>query len=244
MANTLYLAPTQNFVTKTINGAINDSTNTITLNSTTNMQSPGYIIINRENTAGEATPSSREFVSYTGISGSDLTGCTRGADGSTARSHADSSTVETVMTVGMFNSLATIVDRAVDTEGMLKATTSLTSVSGIGLNPVWILNGNYSGPTTLTQTPLVMPSTGAWRSFNVVTRTVVSTASLVIDINKNGTSIFDAGTRPAIAAGGTLVSTASVKTKGFSPGDRISVDIDIVADEDTHVTDISVFGDA
>lgn len=104
MAAGLFKAPTSNFWSSSLNGAINDSVQTITLNSTSGLQSPGYIIIDRENSStGTATPNAREIVKYTGISGSDLTGCTRGADNSTARSHTDGALVEAVPTIGMWN---------------------------------------------------------------------------------------------------------------------------------------------
>lgn len=103
MSANLYKAPTSNFWSNSLNGAIDDSVQTITLNSTTGLQSPGYIVIDRENGSGTATPSSREVVKYTGISSNDLTGCTRGADGSTARSHTDGALVEAVFTIGMHN---------------------------------------------------------------------------------------------------------------------------------------------
>lgn len=99
----LYKAPTVNFKSNDLNGAINDSVTTITLTSTTDLQAPGYIVIDREDGAGAATPAKREVVSYTGISSNDLTGCSRGADGSTARSHSDGALVEATFTVGMWN---------------------------------------------------------------------------------------------------------------------------------------------
>ena len=129
MANTFFLAPTANYVTKTLSGGIDDSVTTITLNNTTNLQAPGYIVINRTNSSGVATPDNREVVSYTGISGSDLTGCTRAADGSTARTHTDGSLVETVPTIGMWNSLSTIVATAMTSDGYLKAINSPVSVA-------------------------------------------------------------------------------------------------------------------
>lgn len=125
---TMFLAPTINFKQTTLNGAIDDSVTTITVNSATNLQAPGYIVIDRVDANGVSTPSLREVVSYTGISGSDLTGCTRGADGSTAQSHSDTAVVETTPTVGMFNSLATIVAKAVTTDGYLRSTNSPVTV--------------------------------------------------------------------------------------------------------------------
>ncbi len=125
----LFLAPTANFLSKTLNGAITDSVQTITLNNVTNLQAPGYIVVDRTDSNGVATPNAREVISYTGISGSDLTGCVRGADNSTARIHSDGAIVETAPTVGLFNSLATIYASAFDNDGYLKAINSPVSIA-------------------------------------------------------------------------------------------------------------------
>ena len=72
-----------NALTTTLNGAINASTTTIVLTSVINFPSTGtnHIQIGSEE------------ISYTGISGSTLTGVTRGARGTTAASHSDGATV-------------------------------------------------------------------------------------------------------------------------------------------------------
>lgn len=124
----LFLAPTINFKQTTLNGGIDDTTTTITLSSAANLQAPGYVIIDRIDANGNLTPSAREVVSYTGISGSDLTGCTRGADNSTQQAHNDTAIVETVPTVGMFNSLATILATAINSDGYLRAIASPVTV--------------------------------------------------------------------------------------------------------------------
>lgn len=129
MASTLYYAPTVNYKQTTLNGAITSSQTTITLNSTTNLSAPGYVVIDRVDASGNSTPNSREVVSYTGISGNDLTGCTRGTDGSTNVAHNDGAVVETMPTIGMWNSLTTIVGTAIDGSGYLKAIASPVSVA-------------------------------------------------------------------------------------------------------------------
>lgn len=125
------MAPAVNYLTKTLSGSLSDSATTITLNNTTNMLTPGYIVVNRTTTTGTATPDNREVVFYTGISGADLTGCTRGADGSTNRAHADGSLVETTPTVGAWNSLTTIVSTAIDSNSYLKAIASPVSIARV-----------------------------------------------------------------------------------------------------------------
>jgi len=274
MANTLFIAPTSNYFSTTLSGAISDSATTITLSSVTGLQAPGYLILDREDGSGNATPDAREVIYYTGISSNDLTGVSRGADSSTARSHADGALVEATPTVGMWNSLATILNTAVDNSGYLKAIASpvsigraeLTqavvpsqasiadvrigkridvvsgaSITGIGLHPTFVFTGNLSGPTTLLQAPLVMPQEGTFQWVNVLTRTVASTSSVIIDINKNGVSIFDTIGRPGFLPGATMASTASIKTKTFNEGDRISWDLDAPGTgEDGHITDLTI----
>lgn len=254
---TLFVAPTVNYKQTTLNGSITDSVTTITLNSVTNLQAPGYIVIDRVDANGTLTPSAREVVSYTGISGSDLTGCTRGADGSTQQAHSDAAIVETMPTIGMFNSLATIVATAVTTDGYLRATASpitvgrleaknlyasvasiaqiyLTqrlevsgaSITGFGFNPVFTSGGNYSGPTLAIGGVLRAPKAGTLQWVSVSTRYVVSTASIGVDFKiRDVTAFANATMRPAIAAGGTFVSTASLSVKNINQGDLLSADL-------------------
>ena len=276
MASTIFLASNINFLQTTLNGAINSTAGTITLASTTNVKAPGYIVIDRVNSSDVATPNSREVVSFTGISGSDLTGCTRGTDGSTARSHNDGAIVEFNPTSGMWNSLATIIDQGFTGDGYLKAIASPVSIAaghfqgfnlistasmaklnvgtnfstsgasvlltdttinryinvsgasiiGIPAVVMWEVKATLSGASVILRTPVPIHRVGQWRYANFITRTVASGVSAIIDLNKNGVSIFDTIGRPMIAAGGTFVSTASIATKNFNQGDRFTVDYD------------------
>lgn len=154
---TLFKSPTINYKSTSLNGAINSSVQTITLNSTTNLQYPGYIVINREGSTGTATPDFREVVSYTGIDGQDLTGCTRGADNSTARSHADGALVEPIMTAGMWDGLTTsfLVEHATAGTHAIIANATITTVN------INALRGVSASITTLNAnklTSLVEPA--------------------------------------------------------------------------------------
>ena len=71
----------QSSVETTLNGAINDLVTTITLTSTTGIPTTGSVLIDSE------------IISYTGISTSQLTGCTRGTQSTTAASHLDGASV-------------------------------------------------------------------------------------------------------------------------------------------------------
>jgi hypothetical protein len=65
-----------------LNGAINNSVTTITLTSAAGFPTAGVVKIDNE------------LISYTGISSNDLTGCTRGVNGTAAASHSDGAGVE------------------------------------------------------------------------------------------------------------------------------------------------------
>lgn len=126
------------------------------------------------NSSGVATPSLREVISYTGINGNDLTGCTRGADGSTAQSHSDTAIVETVPTVGMWNNLATIVSAGFTGDGYLKAISS----------PVSLTRGEF--------TQFVTPSIASIAEIRTP-RVVVSAITIVTSINASGASVLGFG---------------------------------------------------
>ena len=64
-----------------LDGAINDSVTTVTVDSTAEFESDGTITIESEN------------ITYTGKTATTFTGCTRGADSTTAAAHSDDLTV-------------------------------------------------------------------------------------------------------------------------------------------------------
>lgn len=215
MAN-LYRAPTKNFVSTTLNGAINDSVTTITLTSTSNLQSPGVIVIDREDSSGTATPSAREVVSYTGISGSDLTGCTRGAEGSTARSHSDGALVETNFTIGTWNDLRDALATVVNADGQIVYTgtasisrgefsaVNITSTASIaGVKPVTAYARN-SGTSSYGNVDIVVA--------NITTNV---TADILIRIDAENKS---AGFNSHLLAGGTTLTGDLTSAPNASDG--------------------------
>lgn len=69
-----------------LSGALNDSATTITVDSTSGFSSTGTIVIDSEQ------------ITYTGITTTTFTGCTRGANGTSAASHLDNAVVEQAWT--------------------------------------------------------------------------------------------------------------------------------------------------
>lgn len=155
----LWDAPSVNFFSTTLNGGINNSVDTITLSSVTGLNAPGVLIINREDGNGTATPSAREVISFTGISGSDLTGVTRGYDGSTARAHSSGALVEAVFTVGMWNdAIAALTNVVVAGTGAVDTTKVVT----------------LTGTQTLTNKTLTSPAINTGTLTSPVINTAIS----------------------------------------------------------------------
>lgn len=100
MAAKIWPTASKNAFSTTLNGSINDTVTTVTLTSVTTLStSGGIIVIDRQDGSGNNTPNTREYISYTGVSGSDLTGVTRGVAGSTAQSHNSGALAEEPMSV-------------------------------------------------------------------------------------------------------------------------------------------------
>lgn len=240
MANTLFLAPTANFLSKTLSGAITDSAQTITLNNTTNMQAPGYIVVDRTDSNGTPTPNAREVISYTGISGNDLTGCTRGADNSTARQHSDGAIAETSPTVGMFNSLATIVASGFTKDGYLKAINSPVSINA---GKFITLTSESVASVSILHTPLARIS-GALISVATISGHLNLSTASVTGISLSPAFIGSGDySGPTIAIGGILTAPRPTTLSWVSAFTRYVVSTASIA-FNFKVRNTSVFADA
>lgn len=241
--------PTQNNQQYTLDSQLNQGATSLTLNQSVAgiIQAPGYGWVDRVDSGGAVTPTKREYFYFTGVSGADLTGLTRGVAGSTDQVHAVGAIVEFGPNVseendkysaftqehtvnGVHASLPSVT--FIDVGTLLDVSSANLRASGaslVGVNPIrptFFIPGNASAATTSIGSPVPMPSSGTINFISIALRSPVSGASLLFDINKNFTSIFDAGTRPTILGGGTFVSTASILTKSFNAGDILSVDLD------------------
>lgn len=124
--------PTQNGLQKTLDAQLNvEVTSQMTLNNTTGIQNkPGVVVIDRIDTSGaEKSSAVREYISYTGVSGNNLTGLTRGLAGSTDQDHAVGAIVEFIPDVTVFQAINDVITTEHNTDGThnLPANTSLTT---------------------------------------------------------------------------------------------------------------------
>lgn len=141
------LSPTSdNFVQKTLGAALLAGATTVTLNNVTNIPNlPGVFIVDRINSNDVETPSAREVITYTGVSGSTLTGLTRNADGSGSdQDHAINAIVEfgpdILWAQSIYDALSTVITVAntsnVNTTNVVTPTGTQTLTNKILTSPV------------------------------------------------------------------------------------------------------------
>jgi len=243
----LYNYPTENSLQYQLDVLLSAGATSLTLNSnvSTKIFGPGIGWVDRIDASGNKTPSKREYFSFTGVSGTQLTGLSRGLAGSTDQEHAVGAIVEFGPDVLQADNVRDVITTEHTEYGVHASLPSLTlltardltvnrlfntsgaSLYGFPLHPVWVVRGSVSAASALIGPPLSMPTPGTLEFISVVSRTPTSAASLFIDINKNNTTIFtDQNTRLYIPSGGTYVSTASIAVKSFNAGDLFTVDFD------------------
>lgn len=145
MAVNLFKVSTSNAFSTTLNGTITDSTNSITLTTVSGLQAPGVLVVDRVDSNGTSTPVVREYISFTGISGSQITGCSRGLGGSTAQSHNSGSVVEEAWSVSHWNDFLDTYAVSHDVSGNIVSTSTAT-LTNIRL----LTNLNASGASVVT----------------------------------------------------------------------------------------------
>ncbi len=110
---------------------------TITLTSTSGLQYPGVLVIDRVDGNNVNTPLSREYITYTGINGNDITGVSRGIAGSTDQTHLSGAQVEETLSVTHWGDLIDFLAVSFDSGGHLVTSTVTISttlnVSGASL---------------------------------------------------------------------------------------------------------------
>jgi hypothetical protein len=136
--------------TTTLNGTINSSATTVVVTSTTGFAATGRILIDSE------------LITYSGKTGTDFTGCTRGALGTTAAAHTTGVIVTDAATfTGWGQSVSTT------TYSQIRLWSEANFGEYLLINPsngpiyLWIPNYNVSGNLTFTNRAELLSSSGA-----------------------------------------------------------------------------------
>lgn len=167
---TLYVAV--NELQNNLSGAINNSVTTIGLNSTTSFPTVGLVLIDNE------------IIKYTGVSGNNLTGCTRAFDGTTAASHSSAAIVSFAFCAAHHNNLKDEVI-AVETSLNFTASKAISSDTNgrLAVATTTLAELNFvSGVTSAIQTQLNLKAPLASPTFTG-TITTPLTASRVVTSN-------------------------------------------------------------
>lgn len=145
MAN-LYSVPLKNSVQHTLAGTLTQAeTGTITLDSSVALElqatssMKGILVVDRVDVNGNLTPSKTEYIAYTGVSGSTVTGLTRALAGTTAQGHAIGAIVEFVPDVTWAQAINDVFTTQHNSDGTHK------TLSAISLASVTIQNSVIIG---------------------------------------------------------------------------------------------------
>jgi len=133
MVTPLYYPTEDNALQKTLGGDLSSGvTASVTLNNTNKIQDkPGVMVIDRIDTNGDLkTAAEREYISYTGVSGSTLTGLTRELGGSTDQDHSTGAVVEFLPDVTVFQSIIDALSTLVDADDVSVINSSLATLTG------------------------------------------------------------------------------------------------------------------
>lgn len=167
MAN-LYSVPLKNSVQHTLAGTLTQAeTATITLDSSVTLElqatstMKGLLVIDRVDVNGNLTPLKTEYISYTGVSGSTVTGLTRGLAGTSVQGHAIGAIVEFVPDVTWAQAINDVFTTQHNDDGTHKTLSSISlasvtinnamafgmsSASGVLTNPM-IFNASMASST-------------------------------------------------------------------------------------------------
>lgn len=150
MAN-LYSIPLKNAVQKTLAGTLTQAeTGTITLDSSVVLElqatssMKGILVVDRVDVNGNLTPTKTEYISFTGVSGSTVTGLTRGVAGTSAQGHSIGAIVEFVADITWAQAINDVFTTQHNDDGTHKTLSSI-SLASVTLNYPVINNPIISG---------------------------------------------------------------------------------------------------
>jgi hypothetical protein len=191
MAN-LYNVPLKNAVQKVLQNILTTgetSTITFTTSVTSDLQAsstiPGILVVDRVDVNGNLTPALTEYISFTGVSGSTVTGLTRGLGGTTAQDHSIGAIVEFVPDVVWGDALNDVITEQHNADGTHKTLANI-SLASVTLNyATGVLVGASLASTTLTNStsyaPSLVSATMVNRAYIPVEQKFISTATSTFD---------------------------------------------------------------
>jgi hypothetical protein len=156
MATTLYYPPTQNGLQKSLGAQLDmGTTSSVTLNNTTGIQNTtGVFVVDRIDTGGsEKDASVREYIAFTGVSGSTLPNLTRGLGGTSDQDHAIGAVVEFISDVVQQQAILDFLNNDTTTLTGTQILTNKTLTAPTITTPIIASFYQDAGKTKLMTTP-------------------------------------------------------------------------------------------
>ena len=196
MAN-LYNVPLKNAVQHSLAATLTQAeTSTITLDSSvaSELQASatmkGLLVVDRVDVNGNLSPTKTEYIAFTGVSGSTVTGLTRGLGGTTAQGHAIGAIVEFVPDVVWAQAINDVITTEHDADGQHKINTfsNLNAPEGFLINGKIVPSVSSNNLTVALKTLAGNdPSTSdpIYVRINGVIRTITSAVSMTYNAGTN-----------------------------------------------------------
>lgn len=216
----IYYPPTSNFIQKTLNAQlVAGATASATLNNVTSIQNKvGVAIIDRVDANNVSTPNTVEVISFTGTSGSTITGLTRGLAGTSDQDHEVGAIVEfgpdITWAQGLIDTYLTEHTEAGAHIASLPLTTPVlttpaitggTATGATYKNSVQETLTTAGGTTTYTLTPSVAITAYATGQEFVIKMNATNTGASTINVSGLGAKSLTKGGATALSASDLLI---------------------------------------
>jgi len=204
MANLIY-PPLINGLQKSLSAQLDEGvTASATLNNVTNIQNlKGLMVIDRIDASGaEKDPAVREYISFTGTSGSTVVGLTRGLAGTTDQDHAVGAIVEFVSDVVQQQAILDVISAEHNQDGTHKTP----------LNAFW--NVVPGTPTGVSDTQFTITDTGNANKYDLMFK-----KGVIIKWTNSAGDTFKLGMVTASSYSNDAV-TITIKGSAVASGDK------------------------
>lgn len=183
---TLYKVPTQNSIQYTLDSQIAAGASSLTLNQSVTgiVQAPGVLVIDRVDSSGNKTPSKREYKTFTGVSGAQLTGLSGGLAGSSDQVHEVGAVVEFIPDIIWAQALYDVITAEHNTSGNHTAITA-SSASIAVLDVKTSINASAASVNGLLRSFTVSGVSGASMMMKDVTFTPGSGVTMYMNSANN-----------------------------------------------------------
>lgn len=227
MPDKLLAAPSKNAIQKTLAAQLLNTAGNgdpITFDDVDGIPNlPGVLVINRVDSNRDATPAKREYIEYSGTSGSTVLITTRNVDGgNSALTHAVGSIVEFIPDVTwadrVYDALATLVDvddiSTINTDIVTRTGTQTLTNKTLTSPTINLISGTRVNPRTTTEISSATPTINTDNT-DIHTITALATDITSFTTNLSGTPvngqkliirILDDGTARAITWGASFAS--------------------------------------